>query len=287
VNGRTVVAALGVCAALAGPSVAVAQEPIVQTVTTAQNVLPSSNGTLNQGIYSVGSVFARDRYDTGTASHDTRNSFFSFDVSSSCEAASVTLKLTRGNDALGNRFQMWEVTTPATMVNNPGGDPFDVATFVENVGKVRTDLGDGTSFGERGFSDDGPPTEVLDFPLNAAGTAAFNSARGGFFTIGGTGDSFQLEPTAPRRIFEGVTDPARLVVACARPTTLQQCRNGDWRRFGFGYQGHCTAFVRNQARLACTFEKVAHGTPAFRAKYGIGPEHERAMWSCVHTRIGF
>jgi hypothetical protein len=77
------------------------------------------------------------------------------------------------------------------------------------------------------------------------------------------------------------------VVACARPTTLQQCRNGDWRRFGFGYQGHCTAFVRNQARLACTFEKVAHGTPAFRAKYGIGPEHERAMWSCVHTRIGF
>ena len=72
------------------------------------------------------------------------------------------------------------------------------------------------------------------------------------------------------------------------PTSKDQCKNGGWRTYGvFNNQGACVRFVRRRAREACIFERVAHGTPAFRAKYGIGPEHERAMWSCVHTRIGF
>ena len=40
--------------------------------------------------------------------------------------------------------------------------------------------------------------------------------------------------------------------------------------------------VREQARKACTFEKVAHGTAFFRTKYG-----QPAMFNCVHARIGF
>jgi hypothetical protein len=71
------------------------------------------------------------------------------------------------------------------------------------------------------------------------------------------------------------------------PTTRAQCKNGGWRTYGvFDNQGDCVSFVRHQARQACIFEKVAHGTPAFRAKYGIGPQQQLAMWSCIHRRIG-
>jgi hypothetical protein len=72
------------------------------------------------------------------------------------------------------------------------------------------------------------------------------------------------------------------------PTTRAQCKNGGWRDYGlFKSQGDCVSFVRHQARQACTFERAAHGVVAFRAKYGIGPQHQLAMWACVHGRIGF
>lgn len=71
------------------------------------------------------------------------------------------------------------------------------------------------------------------------------------------------------------------------PKTLEACRNGGYAQFGFATQAKCTAFARARAREACTFEKVAHGTAAFRAKYGVGPDQQLAMWNCVHTRIGF
>ena len=70
-------------------------------------------------------------------------------------------------------------------------------------------------------------------------------------------------------------------------TTKDQCKHGGWVQFGFKNRGQCVAFVRHQARQACIFERVAHGVAAFRAKYGIGPRHQLAMWSCVHGRIGF
>lgn len=50
---------------------------------------------------------------------------------------------------------------------------------------------------------------------------------------------------------------------------------------------HDARLTHHQARQACIFERLAHGRPAFRAKYGIGPRHQLAMWSCVHGRIGF
>jgi hypothetical protein len=37
---------------------------------------------------------------------------------------------------------------------------------------------------------------------------------------------------------------------------------------------------------ACTFERVAHGEAAFRAKYGVGPRHLFAMLVCIHRGIG-
>jgi hypothetical protein len=70
-------------------------------------------------------------------------------------------------------------------------------------------------------------------------------------------------------------------------STKAQCRNGGWLTYGFGNQGQCVSFVRHQARQACLFERVAHGIVAFRAKYGIGPQHQLATWACVHGRIGF
>jgi hypothetical protein len=71
------------------------------------------------------------------------------------------------------------------------------------------------------------------------------------------------------------------------PTTKEQCRHGGWRSYGFPNQGACIAYVVRKARQACVFELVAHGRPAFRAKYGIGPRHVLAMWACTHRRTGF
>jgi hypothetical protein len=55
---------------------------------------------------------------------------------------------------------------------------------------------------------------VLSSPFDSAGVAAFNSARGGFFTIGGTGAGFQLAPFAPTRIFRETSKAGQLVVSC-------------------------------------------------------------------------
>jgi hypothetical protein len=85
-------------------------------------------------------------------------------------------------------------------------------------------------------------------------------------------------------------DPGTFNVGPAPPllTTKAQCRNGGWSSYGiFANQRECFSYVRELARKACTFEKVAHGTAAFRAKYGIGPQRVLAMWNCVHRRIGF
>lgn len=85
-------------------------------------------------------------------------------------------------------------------------------------------------------------------------------------------------------------DPGTFNVGPAPPllTTKAQCRNGGWQSYGiFANQRECIEYVREQARKACYFELVAHGRPAFRTKYGIGPQKVLAMWSCVHRRTGF
>jgi hypothetical protein len=72
------------------------------------------------------------------------------------------------------------------------------------------------------------------------------------------------------------------------PTTKAECRTGGWQTFvAFSSHHDCTVFVRQRARQACIFERVAHGVAAFRTKYGIGPQDQLAMWACVHERTGF
>jgi hypothetical protein len=88
--------------------------------------------------------------------------------------------------------------------------------------------------------------------------------------------------------FTNATGDLVVTDAVAVPTSKDQCKTGGWRAYPqFRNQGDCVSFVREQARRACIFELVAHGRPAFRAKYGIGPGHWFAMWACVHARTGF
>ena len=90
---------------------------------------------------------------------------------------------------------------------------------------------------------------MLTYPLNVAGVERFNAARGDFFTLGGNGGGrgwLAYNGTLHRDpIFAGVTDPAKLVVTCALPTTKAQCKNGGWRNYGdrFKNQGSCVSFV--------------------------------------------
>jgi hypothetical protein len=127
-----------------------------------------------------------------------------------------------------------EVSTPA-------------ATLNDNTGASQTifdDLGTGTSYGSFPVGE-GQEFDILSFPLNAAGVAAVNAARGGFFSIGGWtpdvasfGDNFLF--SGSEVIFEGTQ---RLVVTCA-PTTKDQCKDGGWQAFGiFKNQGDCVSFV--------------------------------------------
>ena len=83
-------------------------------------------------------------------------------------------------------------------------------------------------------------------------------------------------------------DGGDLVVTDARtpPTTKQECKHGGWQRFGFGNRAQCVRSVRQGARQACIFERVAHGVPAFRARYGTPRHLLHAMRRCIRTRIG-
>jgi hypothetical protein len=74
--------------------------------------------------------------------------------------------------------------------------------------------------------------------------------------------------------------------ASAFPTSKGQCKNGGWQDFGvFKNQGDCVSYVIHHARLACTFERVAHGVQAFRTKYGRGPYRLFAWERCLKSWI--
>jgi hypothetical protein len=71
------------------------------------------------------------------------------------------------------------------------------------------------------------------------------------------------------------------------PSSKDQCKNGGWQSFGtaFDNQGDCVRYVIHHARLACTFERVARGVPAFRSKYGRGPYRLFAWARCLESWI--
>jgi hypothetical protein len=79
-----------------------------------------------------------------------------------------------------------------------------------------------------------------------------------------------------------------IVVADAQPpATYTQCRQAGWVGYGYASHAQCIDAVHQYARQKCIFERVAHGITAFRAKYGLGPNHDHAMRHCVRLYTGF
>ncbi|HYP47983.1 MAG TPA: hypothetical protein VEQ61_05040 [Thermoleophilaceae bacterium] len=81
-------------------------------------------------------------------------------------------------------------------------------------------------------------------------------------------------------------DLGDLAVTSALPSAKRDCSLGGWRNYPeFRNRGECVAHVVRKARQACTFERVAHGRAAFRAKYGQGSDKRLAMRSCIRLRV--
>jgi hypothetical protein len=199
------------------------------------------------GAFSTRGDISVSRHRIGT------DNFFTFDLRSSCEASEVRLQLVRGvkvDESFGTAFDtsavydMRAVSTPAAIVNSAEIG----ATGAANASRVFWDIEDGPSYGGGPYPLDGSPTDVLSFRLNSAGVADFNAARGGFFTVGGSGAGRVYVPANQavfrNPIFVGVTEPGNLVVTCALTTRKDECKNGGWRNYGvFKNQGDCVSFV--------------------------------------------
>jgi hypothetical protein len=230
---------VAVCAIALGAPVA-APAAITQTFTTSQSEF--TPGVRNQGWWSA--TFANgddnDNYFAGvvTLAGPTpvvlRN-FFSFDLSSACRAATVTLQLTRFTQTGPLPYSLFDVSTPAPVLN--ANDVVSAAIFA--------DLGTGTSFGSFEVAT-GSPGDLLDFPLNGAGVTAFNATRGDFFSLGGSTGA--AEGSLGDAFIYGNSERAgtqQLIVTCL-PENKEECNNGGWRDFGdaFKNQGQCVAFVQ-------------------------------------------
>jgi len=163
------------------------------TFTTEESVFPGSSS--NQGWWSAngGNYDINSNYLAGRFGDTDHRNFFSFDVSSACQAAAVTLQLRRFNQTGPMTYSLSDVSTPAEVLNQNEGS--SQAIF--------EDLGSGTTFGSFPV-DPGTRTDILSFPLNSAGVAAFNAVRGGYFSLGGRssgegdpGDSFLFGSSNP------------------------------------------------------------------------------------------
>jgi hypothetical protein len=97
-----------------------------------------------------------------------------------------------------------------------------------------------------------------------------------------------LTPKFPATVATGDNPRGIAVTPLPRvPTSKEQCKNGGWRNFPqFKNQGQCVAFVNGQARKACLAERASIGRPAFRAKYGQGPQHRNALRRCIRRTAG-
>lgn len=151
---------------------------------------PFHAGARNQGSWLEGGRAngpGNDNYFVGWVLEDfpeteykARN-YFTFDLTDACEAGGVILKVTRFTQTAPIAYKLFDVTTPADVLNAETAQ--DPAVF--------EDLGSGTSFGTFNVTP-GDRAEVVSFPLNRAGVAAYNDARGGFFSIGGAAPDASL-----------------------------------------------------------------------------------------------
>jgi hypothetical protein len=239
---RSLAAAVLACAALGTSLPAAAHAVPVQIFSTSQSEFDP--GVRNQGWWSAtdANVDNNDNYIVGSYGGTSifRN-FFTFDLSSACVASSVTLRLTRFGQTGPLTYTLFDVSTPATTLNANDG----ISATIFN------DLGSGISFGSFPVAP-GSVDEVLSFPLNAAGVAAFNAARGGFFSIGGSAVPLP-RPDQDLTLFASSNAPPvgtqELTVTCSLPTTKEQCKNGGWRDFGvFKNQGDCVSFVATRGK---------------------------------------
>ena len=223
-------AAAAAVLALTAPAVHAAT---TQTFTTSQS--PFTPGVRNQGWWSA-TIANFDTNDNYIVEPGFARNFFSFDLGTACPALGATLRLTR-NDVTGPLpYALWDVSTPAATLNANSG----------TSQAIYDDLGSGTAFGSFSVVK-GPITDVLRFPLNAAGVAAFNAARGGFFSLGGSSNA------APGGYIYGFSGPPaggvqQLSVTCA-PLSKAECKDGGWQSFGvFRNQGDCVSYVATGGR---------------------------------------
>ena len=218
--------------ALAVP--AAAEAATTQTFTTSQSEF--TPGVRNQGWWSptASNVDINDNYIAGSIENGPHRNFFSFDLTSACTAGRVTLQLTRFDQTGPLTYSVFDVSTPAATLNANNG--------ISQT--IFDDLGTGTSFGSFPVAE-GAVDDVLSFTLNAAGVAAFNAARGGFFSVGGSSSEGAFDYLYGFSFGQGTQ---QLVVTCL-PTTQQECKNGGWRDFGvFKNQGDCVSFVTTGGR---------------------------------------
>jgi hypothetical protein len=235
--------ALIACAVVMAGIPAVAQAAVTQSFSTSQSEFTS--GVRNQGWWSgqptINNGDSNANYSASRGDGASEDNFFTFDLrglSGSCTPQAATLRLTRfeGSNTGILHYGLWDVSTPAPILNNNVG--FSPA--------IATDLSSGIPFGTFAVSSDPSLSrdEVLSFPLNAAGLAAIATARGEFFSIGGalaTSDNGFLFGFSG----DGNSGTQELVVTCgALPTQKDQCKNGGWNTYGvFKNQGDCVSFV--------------------------------------------
>lgn len=221
--------AAAIVLALAAPA---ADAATTQSFSTSQS--PFTPGVRNQGWWSA--TIPRSVSDNYIVQPTFFRDFFSFDLGSACSAVGVTLRLTRFDQFGPLTYSLFDVATPAAALNT--GTGLNQAIY--------DDLGSGPRFGAFPIAP-GAAADILSFPLDGAGVAAFNAARGGFFSVGGSSDG----PST--NYLYGFSGPPgsgvqQLVVTCA-PVSKAECKDGGWRTFGvFHNQGDCVSLVATGGR---------------------------------------
>jgi hypothetical protein len=119
----------------------------------------------------------------------------------------------------------------------------------------------------------------------------FRIAEGSPDTIAQTVFAEFIEPDVCRKPLDYPAVPFDTgdfaIVDASPPSTYTQCRLGGWANYRFASHAECIAYVHALARKKCVFERAAHGLLTFRAKYGVGPNHDYAMRRCVRRYTGF
>ena len=185
--------------------------------------------------------------------------YFTFVVpASTCRADTATLNVKRFDQTVSLTYTLHDVSTLPPVIWTP---------TVEPTPTVFNDLGTGVVYGHYAVPLPNPPArnDILNFALNPAGVAAFNAARGGYFSVGGA-----ASPTAgDEYLFGNSIDPQHLTIHCApsTPTSKDQCKDGGWRTYpGFKNQGECVRLRRHRRQAPA----VAHTTVVGSVPSGEG-----------------